>query len=188
VKIRTLFKYNSYRTKSHGPTKSLVLAHNFHISLFASHVVLSMFSKFLPIWLLQCYHKNSAIAQSTKCWYKYSTQIQSTAQLLSLSAYSDQSTYHHCNFIPSQRFALSPTNPFKWRTSGDGLRSFEPRKFALIPPFLFFVPFVFTNVINYILLYCFVCTVWYARTNVMSSRISFVVASVLSSKHWNICI
>jgi hypothetical protein len=32
------------------------------------------------------------------------------------------------------------------------------------------------------------CTVGYARTNVIGSRISYVIASVRSSVHWNICI
>jgi len=32
------------------------------------------------------------------------------------------------------------------------------------------------------------CTVGYARTNVIGSRTSFVVASLHSSIHWNICI
>ena len=127
-----------------------MLANNFHISLLASHVILPMFSKFFPIWLPQCYHKNSSISQSTKCLYKYSTQMQSASQLLSPSAYSEQSTYHHCNFLPSQRSALSPTNPFKRRTSGQGLRSFEPRKFASIPPFLSFVPFVLLTIFCFI--------------------------------------
>jgi len=30
--------------------------------------------------------------------------------------------------------------------------------------------------------------VWYARTNVINSRASFIIASVRSSIHWNICI